>query len=403
MNDFTTELISSLAQKQDITEVFRFHVEKAVNGLLETELSSYLGYERYDRQGVGTGNSRNGYYDRILDTEYGRLNLRIPRDRNGEFENRTLSPYKRHNDTLEETVILLYQNGMTTRDISEILERMYGHHYSPQTISNMSRMVEADLEAFSSRMFRDRYVVVYLDATYLPIRRNTVAKEAVYFAMGITLEGNKEILGYRVYPTESAHNWAILLEDLKARGLEEALLFVTDGLTGIRDAIHRVYPGADHQTCWVHMARNISHMVRVKDRKDVLDDLRYVYTGVDKEHAKAALKAFVSTWKDVYPKVTGILEDNLSLLTFYDYPETIRKSIYTTNLMENFNKHLKRFTKRKEQFPNEESMMRFIVTQAERYNFRNASTVHRGFKAAEDALEKMFEARASVKNTSQEL
>ena len=144
-------------------------------------------------------------------------------------------------------------------------------------------------------------------------------------------------------------------------------------------------------------------MVRVKDRKDVLDDLRYVYTGVDKEHAEAALKVFVSTWKDVYPKVTGILEDNLSLLTFYDYPETIRKSIYTTNLMENFNKHLKRFTKRKEQFPNEESMMRFIVTQAERFNFRNASVVHRGFKAAEEALENMFEARASMKNTSQEL
>jgi putative transposase len=403
MNDFTTELISSLVQKQDITEVFRFHVEKAVNTLLETELSSYLGYDRYERQGIGTGNSRNGYYDRILDTEYGRLNLRIPRDRNGEFENRTLSPYKRHNDTLEETVILLYQNGMTTRDISEILERMYGHHYSPQTISNMSRMVEADLEAFSSRTFRDRYVVIYLDATYLPIRRNTVAKEAVYFAMGITLEGNKEILGYRVYPTESAHNWAILLEDLKARGLEETLLFVTDGLTGIRDAIHRVYPTADHQTCWVHMARNISHMVRAKDRKQVLEDLRSIYTGKDREHAEVALKAFVSAWGDIYPKVTGILEDNLSLLTFYAYPETIRKSIYTTNLMENFNKHLKRFTKRKEQFPNEESMMRFIVTQAERFNFRNASTVHRGFKAAEDALEKMFEARASVKNTSQDL
>jgi putative transposase len=399
----TVELISSLVQKQDITEVFRFHVEKAVNTLLETELSSYLGYDRYERQGIGTGNSRNGYYDRILDTEYGRLNLRIPRDRNGEFENRTLSPYKRHNDTLEETVILLYQNGMTTRDISEILERMYGHHYSPQTISNMSRMVEADLEAFSSRTFRDRYVVIYLDATYLPIRRNTVAKEAVYFAMGITLEGNKEILGYRVYPTESAHNWAILLEDLKARGLEETLLFVTDGLTGIRDAIHRVYPTADHQTCWVHMARNISHMVRAKDRKQVLEDLRSIYTGKDREHAEVALKAFVSAWGDIYPKVTGILEDNLSLLTFYAYPETIRKSIYTTNLMENFNKHLKRFTKRKEQFPNEESMMRFIVTQAERFNFRNASTVHRGFKAAEDALEKMFEARASVKNTSQDL
>jgi putative transposase len=403
MNDFTTELINSLAQKKDINEVFRFHVEKAVNTLLQTELSSYLGYERYDRQGVGTGNSRNGYYDRILDTEYGRLNLRIPRDRNGEFENQTLSPYKRYNDTLEETVILLYQNGMTTRDINEIIERMYGHHYSPQTVSNMTRIVEADLEAFNSRTFKNRYVAIYLDATHLPIRRNTVAKEAVYFAMGITLEGNKEILGYRVYPTESAHNWAILLEDLKSRGLEETLLFITDGLTGIRDAIHRVYPSADHQTCWVHMARNIVHMVRVKDRKEVLDDLRRIYTEKDKEHAEAALEAFVSTWGSVYPKVTGILEGNPSLLTFYAYPETIRKSIYTTNLMENFNKHLKRFTKRKEQFPNEESMMRFIVTQAERFNFRNASTVHRGFKAAEDALENMFEARASVKKTSQDL
>lgn len=395
MYDFTTELIKLLVEKKDFTEFFRSKVEEAINKLLETELTCLLNYERYDREGFNSGNSRNGYYARILDTEYGRLNLRIPRDRNGEFENQTLTPYRRRNDTLEDSVILLYQNGMTTREIAEILERLYGHHYSPQTISNMTKMVEENLEAFHNRLLSKRYVVVYLDATYLPIRRDTVDKEAVYFVMGITLEGNKEILGYRIFPTESAHNWEILLQDLKDRGVEETLLFVTDGLTGIRDAIHRVFPKADHQACWVHLARNVSNSVRVKDRNHVLEDLKMVYKAIDLKTAKEAMKDFKSKWETIYPKVVKRFDDERSLFTFLNYPKAIRKAIYTTNSMENFNKHLKRFTKRKEQFPNEESLQRFIVTQADRFNYKHAGHRQKGFMDSRLALEKMFTERAA--------
>jgi putative transposase len=209
-----------------------------------------------------------------------------------------------------------------------------------------------------------RYAVIYLDATYLPVRRDKVTKEALYFALGITPEGYKEILSYSLLPTESAHNWEIVLSDLRVRGIEESLLFVTDGLAGIKDAISNVFSKAKHQSCWVHLARNVSHGVRVKDRSEVLNDLKTVYTKDTLDEAEYALNQFITIWCERYPKVTDKFKDNPSLFTFLSFPKPFRASIYTTNLIEGFNKHLKRCTKRKEQFPNEDSLIRFIGTCA---------------------------------------
>jgi len=203
MNDFTTELLKTLLEGKNITEIFRYHVECAVNQLLRYELREFLDYDKYDRKGFNSDNSRNGYYERTLKTEYGDLSLRIPRDRNGEFENQTLTPYKRQNDTVESMIIHLYSNGMTTEEISRIIEKMYGHHYTKQTVSNITASVVGDIQAFNHRTLPKRYVVIYLDATHLPVRRDTVTKEALYFALGITPEGYKEILSYSLFPTES--------------------------------------------------------------------------------------------------------------------------------------------------------------------------------------------------------
>ena len=379
MSNFTSKLITTLIDKGDITELFRSHIEEAVNKLLQIELTEFLNYDRYDRIGFNSGNSRNGFYDRSIKTEYGELNIRVPRDRIGEFSNQTIEPYKRHNDTLESTIIQLYTNGLTTEEIAQLIEKMYGHHYSKQTISNITTSMIEDLGSFNERRLAARYAVVYLDATFFAVRRDTVNKEALHFAIGITPEGNKEVLSYHLFPTESSYNWEIVLNHLKSQGLEECLLFITDGLTGIRDAIHHVYPSASHQSCWVHLSRNVAHAVRVKDRRDILNDLKQIYRASYVSEAQGQLKTFVNKWQAKYPKLADKFADTSSLFTFLDFPKEIHASIYTTNLIEGFNKHLKRYTKRKEQFPSEDSLSRFIHSQADKYNQRFMTRVHKGF------------------------
>lgn len=393
MNQFTTEIIDALVKKQDITEVFRSHLETAVNTLLATELTAFLDYEKYDRIGFNSGNSRNGSYSRTLHTEYGDLNIQIPRDRNGEFKQQTVAPYKRTNDTLESTVIHLFQKGITMAEIANLIEKMYGHHYTPQTISNMTKSFSEQVEAFNKRALSQRYVCVYLDATYIAVRRDTVSKEAVYIAVGIREDGSKEVLAYTIAPTESAYNWQELLAELKERGVEEVLLFISDGLKGMVDALSIVFPNAQYQTCLVHVARNISHKVRVEDRSDVCDDFKTVYNANNQEAGQEALDAFCSKWKKAYPKVVKSLEENNYLLTFYTFPKAIWRSIYSTNLIESFNKQIKKYTKRKEQFPNEEALERFLVSQFEDYNQRFATRCHIGFNQARAELIAMFDSQ----------
>ena len=361
MNQFTTDIVNALVKKQDITEVFRSHLEKAVNTLLTTELTAFLDYEKYDRIGFNSGNSRNGSYGRTLHTEYGDLNIQIPRDRNGEFKQQTVAPYKRSNDTLESFVIHMFQKGVTTSEIAGLIEKMYGHHYTPQTISNMTKTMTEQVEAFNKRTLSARYVCVYLDATFIPVRRETVSKEAVYLAVGISEDGTKEVLAYTIAPTESAFNWQELLVDLKERGVEKVLLFISDGLKGMADAIFSVFPKSQYQTCLVHVARNLSHKVRVEDRSEVCDDFKTVYRADSQEGGQEALDAFCEKWQKAYPKLTKSLAENPYLLTFYRFPQSIWRSIYSTNLIESFNKQIKKYTKRKEQFPNEEALERFLV------------------------------------------
>lgn len=393
MNQFTSDIVQALVKKEDITEVFRSHLETAVNTLLATELTAFLDYEKYDRIGFNSGNSRNGTYARTLHTEYGDLRITIPRDRNGEFRQQTVQPYKRSNDTLEAFVIHMFQKGVTMAEISSLIEKMYGHHYTPQTISNMTKVMTEQVEAFSQRSLHSHYVCVYLDATYIAVKRETVSKEAVYLAVGIREDGSKEVLAYTIAPTESAFVWKELLLDLKDRGVEEILLFISDGLKGITDSIFSVYPDANYQTCCVHLARNIAHKVRVNDRPEICDDFKSIYRAESAEAGREALNAFCDKWRSAYPKVTKSLSENSYIFTFYSFPKSIWRSIYSTNLIESFNKQIKKYTKRKEQFPNEEAMERFLVSQFEDYNQRFATRCHIGFDQARVELATMFKSK----------
>ena len=389
MPNFTTEIMETLINKGDLDELFRCHLGLAVNSLLQAELTAFLDYEKYDRTGFNSGNSRNGNYSRSFKTEFGELNLAIPRDRNGEFSQQTLPAYKRSNDSLETTIIQLFQKGITMSEISELIEKMYGHHYTPQTISNITQIVSEDVVAFKERSLESQYSIIFMDATHIPLKRQTVSKEAVYIVIGIRLDGTKEVLGFSIAPTGSSYVWKEILQDLKDRGLEEVLLVVTDGLSGINDSIHSIYPNAQFQQCCVHISRNIAHKVRVSDRQEVCNDFKLVYQAASKEEAMNQISFMIDKWKKQYPRVVKLLM-NPAILTFYNFPPSIRRTIYSTNLIEGFNKQLKKYTKRKEQFPNEESLERFLVSQFNNYNQKFLCRIHKGFKEIQDTLESMF-------------
>lgn len=389
MTNFTTEIMETLINKGDLDDLFRRHLELAINTLLQAELTAFLDYEKYNRTGFNSGNSRNGNYSRSFKTEFGELNLAIPRDRNGEFSQQTLPAYKRSNDSLETTIIQLFQKGITMSEISELIEKIYGHYYTPQTISNITQIVSEDVVAFKERSLESQYSIIFMDATHIPLKRQTVSKKAVYIVIGIRLDGTKEVLGFSIAPTGSSYVWKEILQDLKDRGLEEVLLVATDGLSGINDSIHSIYPNAQFQQCCVHISRNIAHKVRVSDRQEVCNDFKLVYQAASKEEAMNQISFMIDKWKKQYPRVVKLLM-NPAILTFYNFPPSIRRTIYSTNLIEGFNKQLKKYTKRKEQFPNEESLERFLVSQFNNYNQKFLCRIHKGFKEIQDTLESMF-------------
>ncbi|MGV0030600.1 IS256 family transposase [Latilactobacillus curvatus] len=372
------------------TGVTRHRSGEAVLNSTYRELAEFLGYERYSYAGINTGNNRNGSYERSFDTKYGQLNLTIPRDRNVRFENHTLPAYGRHSDNLETTVIQLYTKGITTAEIAELIEKMYGAHYSKATVSNMTKAVNEQVQAFQQRRLASQYAAIFLDATYLPLKRDTVQKEAVHIAIGIRPDGTKEVLNYQVAPTESTGIWTELLGTLIKQGVKDVLLFVADGLVGLDENLNRHFPKAKRQRCLVHVGRNLMNKVRVKDRKAVISDFKQVHRAANREAAELKLNEFANNWHQTYPKLIKDLLKMPNLLTFMDFSPAIRQSLYSTNLIENFNKHLKRTTHHKEQFPTEDSLDRFLVSQFNVYNEKSLKRIHRGFKGLQDTLEASF-------------
>lgn len=389
MNQFNKQIAEALVNNSNLTEIFRQQLESTINSLLETELTATLGYDPYSR--AESDNARNGDYTRRLDTQFGQLNVRVPRDRKGEFKQGLLPPYKHRIDGLETTIIQLYEKGITTREIADLIEKMYGSHYSPATISNITKIVDEQVEAFHSReILKSQYVALFLDATYIPLRRGSVQTEAVHIALGITASGEKEILDYLIAPQESNSAWNEVLSSLVARGLTNVQLIVADGMTAIQKACEQSYPQAKFQRCLVHIQRNIAGKVRVSDRKKVADEFKTIHQVTTLQEGEEKLETFISNWKDKYPRMTKTLANTEYLLTFLQFPLAIRGTIYSTNIIESFNKSLKRKTKAKEQFPNEAALDRFLVTQMVDYNQKNGTRSHKGFKQCQDTLDSMF-------------
>ena len=392
MNDFTKDMTNALFNQDKINDLFRQKLQQAVNDLLESELTAFLGYNPYERDGWNTGNSRNGAYYRKVDTQFGQIEIKVPRDRNGEFHQHTMPDYKRHTDVLEQTVIKLYSKGVTTREIADLIEKMYGGYYSPAMVSNISKEMIPKVEAYHQRHLSDKFFCVYLDATYIPLKRVTYEREAVYIAIGIKPNGHKEVIDYCIAPTENIEIWSEMLKGFKSRGLEQVELFLSDGVVGMKEAICQSYPKAHFQRCLVHVMRNISAKMRVDDRQKALDEFKQIHTQSNKEMAVQVLHEFYQNWEKAYKNVVRDLRQvEPDLLTFYNYPPAIRASIYSTKMIESFNNRLKRKTKPKTEFPTEQSLDTFIGVQAMDYNDRYFNRIHKGFGQVRDTLESYFD------------
>ncbi|MCI5669944.1 MAG: IS256 family transposase [Bacilli bacterium] len=363
--------------KMIVGEMNSFICEKAqtlLDGLMKNEIIDYFA----DASNATEGNFRNGYYSRTLNTVYGPLTLRVPRDRIGQFKTEFFVPYKRTTDNICEMIQRLYVRGMTEREIVDEINDDFGTSLSRETVRTTVNKVLKDALDFNRRIIPN-CPIVFLDGTYVPIKRRyegtaKVEKECVMVALGITEEGEKVVLGFYFAPNEGAWSWDDVLADLKSRGLYSVSLFVTDGLQGMPEAIHRNDPKAKHQLCLVHETRTICRDVRKSDRKAVSGDFKDVYSAKDRAEAESRLSDFESKWEKTYPNMVRKLRKQIDLFTFMDYPKLLWKSIYTSNAIEGFNSKLKRLTRKRILMNSEDNAVITIVSCCADYN-KNAGKI----------------------------
>ena len=343
--------------------------KRAVETLLQAELDEHLGYEKHDPAGHGTGNSRNGTTKKTVLTDVGSLELDVPRDRDGTFEPQVVPKRVRRLPGFDDKVIALYARGLSTRDIREHLEELYEVDVSPTLISRVTDAVLADVQEWQSRPLSPVWPIVYLDALRVRIKEaGTVENKAVYIALGVNMQGTKEVLGLWVAGTEGAKFWMHVLMELKQRGMQDTLIAVCDGLTGFPQAIEAVFPQTTVQTCIVHMVRNSLRFVSWKNRKAVAKELRAIYTAQNEELAEAALTAFEEgEWGQKYPTIAASWRSRWAQVTpFLEFGPDIRRAVYTTNTIESLNRQLRKTLKTRGHFPTDQAAIKLMWLALER-------------------------------------
>ena len=336
--------------------------------MLEAELTEHLGYEPYEAKGRNSGNSRNGHYRKKVRTSAGEAEVDVPRDRKGEYDPQVLKKYASNTNELEEKIIGLYAKGLSTRDIHDTLEELYGVDISASTISAVTEKVWSLVEAWQNRPLEAVYPIIYLDAIHFKIRREgKVLNSAVHVVLGVDMDGQRDILGHWVgNGAEGANFWLSVVTDLQARGVEDIFIACIDGLTGFKDAILAVFPKTRIQRCIIHQIRHTLKYVAWKERKAFVTDLKTVYQAANREQAEAHLRLVADTWADKYPISIKSWENNWDdLATMFDFPKEIRRLIYTTNTVEGYHRQLRQVTKTKAAFPSPEAARKllYLVTQ----------------------------------------
>ena len=339
---------------------------------LDAEMDEHLGYKKNDNAGDNSGNSRNGYTTKTVITEDNdTIEIQVPRDRNSTFDPVIIPKHEKRTPLFNDQIISMYSFGMSTRDIQCHLQQVYGVEVSPETISNITESVMADVREWQNRPLEKSYPILFLDAIRVNSRQDVKnINKALYVALAINWEGRKEVLGLWLADTEGAKFWMSVLTDIKNRGTEDILIACMDGLTGFPDAVKAVFPNTHIQHCIVHMIRNSTKFVSYKDLKAVCRDLKEVYSAVNAGSGHEALEEFGKKWNDKYPMIQASWERNWNNLTeFFNYPEDIRRAIYTTNAIESLNFSLRKVTRNKSSFPDDDSIYKVMYLA-----IKNAST-----------------------------
>ncbi len=346
---------------KDLSSALKDMFKDALQEMMNAEFDASMGYSKYDKDKEKT-NYRNGTTKKVLKSEFGTFDFETPRDRNGEFEPKIVPKNKRDVSGIEDKIISLYGRGLTTREINEQIQDLYGIEVSATMVSNITDQIIPEIKEWQNRPLDDVYPFVFIDAVHFSVREeNRVVKKAAYIVLGINKEGFKEILGIWIGENESAKFWLGVLNELKQRGIQDILIMCSDNLTGIKQAIDTAFPNTVQQRCIVHMIRNSVKYVSYKDLRTFTSDLKTIYTSSNEKEAYEKLQEVKEKWSDKYASAFKTWEDNWdAICPFFQFSEPIRKIMYTTNTIESLNRQFRKYTKTKSVFPTDMSLLKCL-------------------------------------------
>ena len=368
-----------------------------VERALDCELTDHLGYDKHDRAGHGSGNSRNGSSEKRLRTDHGEVPIKVPRDRKGSFEPQLVGKHQRHFDGFDNKIISMYTRGMSVREIQGHLKDLYGTEVSPDLISRVTDGVLEEVKQWQNRPLDCVYPIIYLDALVVKVRdQGSVGNKSAYIAIGVNMEGTKEVLGIWLESNEGAKFWLKVITELKNRGIADMLIVCCDGLKGFPEAIEAVFSDAVVQLCIVHMIRNSLRFVAWKDRKAIAAELKPIYTADTEQAAEAALDTFEERYGERYPMIVTSWRSNWErVIPFLAFPREIRKAIYTTNVIESLNSMLRRAIKTRGHFPNDDAATKLLYLALTKAQKKWTMPIH-GWNRALNQFSVRFNGRLPV-------
>ena len=392
--DLLKQLLAERKTAGEIEDLLKDLRKAFIEHALQGELTHLLGYEKHAATGRKSGNSRNGASRKTLKTEDSTVEIAVPRDRNGEFEPQLIGKHERRWDGFDELILALYARGMTTRDIQDLLRQKYALEVSPQFISDVCAAVSTGVAEWRERPLSAVWPIVYLDALNLKVRdEGHVVGKALYVAVGVNLEGHKELLGLWLAQGEGAKFWLQVLTELQARGLQDILILCCDGLKGLPEAVESIFPATTVQTCVVHLVRYCLRMTGDQDGKPVAADLKTIYQAASESEALRALEAFQVKWDKKYPLIAKSWRANWARIKpMFELPAEIRRAVYTTNVIESRNFIRRKIHKGRSAFPNDEAVYRLVYLGLEQVS-RKWTMPIRHWKAALQQFAILFEDR----------
>jgi len=362
------DLASGVKTQKDLSNLVSQLMKTVIETALNSELDDHLGYEKNDKSESRKVNTRNGYSPKTIKGDLGEVEIQNPRDREASFEPQLIPKNKTRLEGFEEKIVHLYARGMTTRDIQSAIKDMYNADISHTVISNVTESIIEEVKLWQNRPLESIYPIVYLDCIVVKVHQDgRVINKAIYLALGVTVEGRKDLLGLWISENEGSKFWLGVLTDLQNRGAKDIFIFCVDGLTGFPEAISSTFPKAKIQICIVHMVRNALRYVPAKDMKAVAKDLKSIYNAPTREMAEQALNDFSEKWSVKYPNIEKSWRNKWpNLIAIFDYPDEIRKIIYTTNAIESLNSVIRKAIKNRKIFPNDDSALKLIYLAVNR-------------------------------------